>query len=64
MDGWEFLDEFSKLSKVLGTRVYILSSSIDFRDIERAKEYDIVSDFIAKPLTDKKIIELLNELQG
>ncbi|MCK0190020.1 response regulator [Arenibacter sp. F20364] len=63
MDGWEFLDEFSKLPKVQGTRVYILSSSIDFRDIERAKEYDIVSDFVAKPLTDRKIMELLKELE-
>jgi CheY-like chemotaxis protein len=62
MDGWEFLDEFSQLSNIQATRIYILSSSIDIRDLERAKRYDIVSDFIAKPLTDAKIIELAQEL--
>jgi CheY-like chemotaxis protein len=62
MDGWEFLDEFSQLSNIQATRIYILSSSIDIRDLERAKRYDIVSDFIAKPLTDAKIIELVQEL--
>ena len=64
MDWWEFLDEFGKLANGHDTRIYILSSSIDTRDIERAKTYDMVSDFIAKPLTDSKILELLQELEG
>ncbi|MBC8768336.1 response regulator [Arenibacter sp. BSSL-BM3] len=64
MDGWEFLDEFSKLSNVQNIRVYILSSSIDSRDIEKAKQYEIVNDFIAKPLTDSKISELIKKIQG
>ncbi|MCK0146150.1 response regulator [Arenibacter sp. F26102] len=64
MDGWEFLDEFSKLSNVQNIKVYILSSSIDSRDIEKAKQYGIVNDFIAKPLTDSKISELIKKIQG
>lgn len=63
MDGWEFLDEFSKLSNVQSIKVYILSSSIDSRDMERAKQYDIVRDFIAKPLTDAKVIQLLKKIE-
>ncbi|MCM4170713.1 response regulator [Arenibacter sp. TNZ] len=64
MDGWEFLEIFSKISKVQHIRVYILSSSIDSRDIERAKQYEIVSDFIAKPLTDSKISALIKNIEG
>jgi len=64
MDGWEFLDEFGKLSKENNIRIYILSSSVDSRDIERAKNYGMVNGFIAKPLTDAKIKELAQEIAG
>lgn len=63
MDGWEFLEAFGKLSGVEDVRLYILSSSIDSRDMERAKHYDSVTDFIPKPLTDGKISELLNSIE-
>ena len=58
MDGWEFLDSFNSFFKELNTRIYILSSSIDSRDIARSKRYNLVKGFIAKPLTDKVILEL------
>tara|TARA_R110002096_G_scaffold32490_4_gene94421 strand:- start:60 stop:455 length:396 start_codon:yes stop_codon:yes gene_type:complete len=64
MDGWEFLDEFGKLSEENNIRIYILSSSVDSRDIERAKNYGMVNGFIAKPLTDAKIKELAQEIAG
>ena len=64
MDGWEFLDEFGKLSGEKGIRIYILSSSVDSRDMERAKNYGMVNGFIAKPLTDAKIKELVQEIEG
>ena len=64
MDGWEFLDEFGKISREREIRIYILSSSVDSRDIERAKKYDMVNGFIAKPLTDVKIKELAQEIEG
>lgn len=66
MDGWEFLDEFGKIYNELEkeVKIYILSSSVDSRDIERAKKYDMVNGFIAKPLTDVKIKELAQEIEG
>lgn len=53
MDGWEFLKEFQKLPEpVLATcSVIMLSSSIDRDDIEKAKTFKVVRDFISKPLT-------------
>ncbi len=52
MDGWEFLDEFSKIRNKITERIdlYVVSSSIDSRDIERAKAIDIVSDYFTKPI--------------
>ncbi|PKV48506.1 CheY-like chemotaxis protein [Aquimarina sp. MAR_2010_214] len=52
MDGWEFLCEFSKIKNQIGKKIdlYVVSSSIDSRDIERAKSIDIVSDYLTKPI--------------
>lgn len=63
MDGWEFLDEFVKLPLENTPRVYIVSSSIDSRDIEKAYTYDIVKDFIVKPLSDTILIDLFKTIE-
>ena len=57
MDGWEFLEEFQKMpaQALSKCRIFILSSSIDLEDVEKAKEYPIVQDFISKPLTAQKL---------
>lgn len=57
MDGWEFLDEFKKLDS--SSRIYMLSSSIDPADINRAKTYDSVTDFLSKPLTNFNLKEII-----
>ncbi|MGD1842866.1 MAG: PAS domain-containing protein [Thermonemataceae bacterium] len=57
MSGWEFLEEFQKLkSKV---PVYILTSSTDIHDIQKAKEYSVVKGFIMKPLTQQILADIL-----
>lgn len=33
------------------TKIYMLSSSVDQRDIERVKENPLITDFVGKPLT-------------
>jgi len=60
MNGWEFLDEFKRLNiDPLGkSRIYIISSSVFSNDINRAKSYPLVKDFISKPLNVEKIKEL------
>ncbi|RKR15328.1 response regulator receiver domain-containing protein [Maribacter vaceletii] len=64
LDGWGFLDAFNESYKDVNTKIYILSSSIDSRDIERAKQYSLVEGFIAKPLTDKIIKNLKINFQS
>jgi CheY-like chemotaxis protein len=65
MDGWEFLDEFQKFPPVLTGNccVVMLTSSADLRDVEKAKSYSMVKDFISKPLTGDKIISYSQQLQ-
>lgn len=62
MDGWDFLDHFVKeeyTSVFKDTKIIILSSTIDPKDIEKSKTYPMVIDFISKPITK----ELLEELK-
>ncbi|WP_074409796.1 MULTISPECIES: response regulator [Aquimarina] len=53
MDGWEFLDNFTKIKNKLGKTItlYIVSSSINPVDIERAKSINTVKDYLVKPVT-------------
>lgn len=63
MDGWEFVEEFKDIQPTLAKKVklYIFSSSISPYDIERAKELPVVSDFIIKPLTQEKFMNIVQE---
>ncbi|HKJ47640.1 MAG TPA: response regulator [Christiangramia sp.] len=56
MDGWEFLTEFIKIKNNLNKKItlYVVSSSIDPRDLERAKSFNLVTDYLIKPIELKK----------
>ncbi len=62
MDGWEFLDEFSKnlTASFPMTRIIVLSSSVDPKDINKSKNYPMVLDFLPKPIT----VEMLNNIKN
>jgi CheY-like chemotaxis protein len=51
IDGWQFLDEVQKHSFIEKLNIYIVSSSIDNHEIERAKRYKSVKNFISKPIS-------------
>jgi CheY-like chemotaxis protein len=55
IDGWEFLHAYNKLDKELqhGVVIIMLSTSGDPEDIEKAKTFSCVSDYITKPLTQQ-----------
>ncbi|HEY0667101.1 MAG TPA: response regulator [Sphingobacteriaceae bacterium] len=61
MDGWQFLDKFEdiKHSLVKHIHIFILTSSLNDRDIQRSKQYPSVNKFFSKPLTQ----DMLNEIQ-
>lgn len=61
MNGWDFLEEYvMKYSDRLPTtKVVIVSSTVNPEDFSRANNYDIVIDFISKPLTEEGLHELM-----
>ena len=60
MNGWEFLDEYKRLNidPQGKTKIFIISSSVFSNDINKARSYPLVKDFISKPLNVDKIVEL------
>lgn len=51
IDGWQFLDAVEQQSFINKLNIYIVSSSIDNHEIERAKQYKCVKNFISKPIS-------------
>ncbi|WP_299778259.1 response regulator [uncultured Formosa sp.] len=62
MDGWEFLEEFSKIEFHKKITIYIVSSSIDPVDIRRAKRYENVSNYLIKPISVNALKNILKEI--
>ncbi|MEP0712345.1 MAG: response regulator [Algoriphagus sp.] len=58
MTGWDFLDSFN--SDQNEAQIYILSSSVDERDISKASGYSVVKDYLSKPLIKKYIKTIFN----
>jgi CheY-like chemotaxis protein len=66
MDGWEFLEQFSTkqyIESYKDVKVILLSSSIDPNDIERSKEFPMVSAFLPKPLTKEMLNTILEKIK-
>ena len=64
MNGWQFLEEYTKVNPTIGKKItiYICSSSISPDDVKRAKTISEVSDYIIKPITKDKLIDLITKL--
>lgn len=62
MNGWEFLEEYksSGLDPDKKITIYILSSSVFSNDIDKAKSYASVANFISKPLNLESIKEVFS----
>lgn len=50
MNGWEFLDSMKSTPLWKQMKIILISSSIDARDHEKAKQYSQVIRYIEKPL--------------
>ena len=61
-DGWMFMDEYKKFKTKLPKKItiYLVSSSIDQKDIRKAKEIEEITDYIFKPITPEKFSDLLS----
>ncbi|MFN6039571.1 MAG: response regulator [Bacteroidota bacterium] len=60
MNGFDFLESFIKLDAeaIKDVKIYMLSSSLDEKDHQRALSFPHVKGFKSKPLTDEIIDEI------
>lgn len=63
VDGWMFMQDYAELKGELAKEIsiFMVSSSIDPRDIHRARSIPDVQEYVVKPVTKEKFIELLND---
>jgi len=65
MDGFELLDALTARQRELRSRgampeaIVILTSSDDQRDVERSRAFDLVDDYLVKPLTERGALRVL-----
>jgi CheY-like chemotaxis protein len=63
MDGFELLEVLAAIPQnpFSKTNIYLLSSTLNEKDLERAKKYELVKSFLGKPLTTDLYHSLLQE---
>ncbi|QEC43905.1 response regulator [Pseudobacter ginsenosidimutans] len=63
MDGWEFLDEYKKLTPDQKARVVVvmLTTSYNPEDEVKAKNHNMIAAFRNKPLTTEMLMDVLQE---
>ena len=66
MDGFEFLEAYERLNfeNKDSVVVSVLTSSYHSKDINRVKEFPAVNDYVVKPLTEEKVMELMQKHFG
>lgn len=61
MDGWQFLDEISKIDLAKkDINIYIVTSSDTTFDHQKALKYSILSGYLNKPLTTENFLKILH----
>jgi CheY-like chemotaxis protein len=52
MNGWEFIEAFQNIRSTISKKItlYIVSSSVDKTDVDKAKGFPIVHDYLTKPI--------------
>jgi CheY-like chemotaxis protein len=63
VDGWTFLKDYLGLHDQLqkDISIHMVSSSIDPKDIERARSTPMVQEYIIKPITKDKILDVIRQ---
>ncbi|MTI38135.1 response regulator [Fulvivirga lutimaris] len=61
MNGWEFLEAYKKLDPKITDRIklFMLTSSQNEDDVERAGRCKVIKKFVSKPLKENDVVEIL-----
>lgn len=62
LDGWQFLEGLEGLKPDIRHElpVYMISTSLDYTDKQKAQNNSIVRRFLTKPLSKEEVAEILN----
>lgn len=60
-DGWQFLDEFIKIPTEEMITIYILTSSNNESEKEKAKHYSLAGKYLIKPIDQSELKSILAE---
>ncbi len=65
MDGWQFMEEYVRLKPRIGKKItiYMVSSSKNDDDMDRAKKINEISDYLVKPVTPDELKMIIDALQ-
>ncbi|MFC4095038.1 response regulator [Euzebyella saccharophila] len=65
MDGFEFMEEYVKIKPKVGKRItiYMVSSSMDPKDVERSRKISEISDYIVKPIRETQLRTIIERLK-
>jgi len=61
MDGFQFMEEYSKIRPKSGKeiKIYMVSSSVDPVDIDKAKRIEDIHDYIVKPIQPEHLSSIM-----
>ena len=61
MNGWQFIDELEKIKFDTNTQIklFVLSSSVNPKDMMKAKQNSAVTDYLSKPLSIETITNII-----
>ncbi|RKR14045.1 response regulator receiver domain-containing protein [Maribacter vaceletii] len=64
MDGFQFMEEYEKIKSKLTKNIiiYMISSSVDPVDIEKATQIEDISDYLTKPIRQQQLMDILEKL--
>lgn len=63
-NGWEFLDRYKTFSEHIRNQisVYMVSSSIDRRDKQKASDHESIHGYIEKPMSVRSLQEVMRSV--
>jgi CheY-like chemotaxis protein len=66
MDGWQFIEEYARIKTDIKKKivVFMLSSSINPIDIERAGKIREISDYIVKPIKPNEVTTIFENIRA
>ena len=61
MDGWEFIEEYKAIMGQFDQQVFVfmVSSTIDIKEIEMAKNHENIEGFISKPVVMQELVKMI-----